>query len=898
MQRAKLTRPQLEQKLREAPTQFEAGNKKFVVGKNPLERERELDVIQPQNAQQQKRMLEIMKALYKDAATDPARANALEMWRVQLEGKDAEALVKTDFQRRFQFWLLGRGTPEDTAKTFWGRGNMAAHNPEIAAYIDQFLEARANYAMQLALLANRAPTTLLGAYLYFKYIVNGNLKQTTENGKTWWHLDQGDFLEDFDLFRKYFDRVPDEGNRPAKNDDKYSKMIQPQSLRPANRPSNDGTEPYPITTEEKAQWGLSPGGDIDQSIAVIQGTIGNEAGAGMNQPPPKRGPGPGGANGPSDPPVPPADVPSAPTNAPGIDPAAILSQVNTQLQQERMARDKADAEREQRFATEREKDRAAERERFDKMMALLREGNVKSEPASAPVASTTAEQRAAERAETEAMFKRVFADMKVEATVDPTHISGALQKAIETNSAETRKAFDEAVAKLQKQSDAAPEHKKFMSDFIAAHQSGLKDLETAIKRLDFQRPFEEISKDVVVAKEDSKRARASAEAARRDFENRRIEAEVLKRQEDAAKSRERAAKQKAREAADVARKEQERIAREGKEAAKAAKQAKQAQQAEKLEQIEASTEQLRAAAHERFTKLEQEGEERKQEIGRVVGGIVNIGTQFSTQLQNLFQAHAKAERELNELRGNTEATALQVQGAENELKRQSKALSATRAQAEAAFNAQKAKLTELNAQIATYEERIRTAEHDKSHGAKNVAALQQAVAELRSQFEQGQRALTIAEQRTAHAAPAQNDEMPPLEPNVVDQNNDPIPPFVPEPMETNDDVLKADALAARVQELGTGSYTEQRNAVQEWADSLQRIRRNSKDAPPVPEGRLNGQEINLQTWIKSLWKWQRAHGSKTASIATERKKTAARDVKTRREEKRKEARGGSMDQAD
>ena len=67
MQRAALTK-----QLYGAPTQFAAANKKFAVGKNPLELESELDVIQPQNAQQQKRMVEVMEALAKALAILPA----------------------------------------------------------------------------------------------------------------------------------------------------------------------------------------------------------------------------------------------------------------------------------------------------------------------------------------------------------------------------------------------------------------------------------------------------------------------------------------------------------------------------------------------------------------------------------------------------------------------------------------------------------------------------------------------------------------------------------------------------------------------------------------------------------------------------------------------------------
>lgn len=366
MQRAALTK-----QLYGAPTQFAAANKKFAVGKNPLELESELDVIQPQNAQQQKRMVEVMEALYKDAKNDPAKRVALEMWRMQLQSADAESLVKTDFQKRFYFWLLGRGTKEDTDKTFWGRGNMAAHNPEVAAYIDQFLESRANYAMQLALLANRAPTSLLGAYLYFKYIVNGNLKQTTKGDKTWWHLDQSDYLEDFDLFRKYFDKVPDGngGERAATRDDQYSKLVQPQEFRAEvdpNAPANAGQEPYPITSEQKQKWALKDDAGIKEGIGMVEAETEDplwNAQWGINPNKPPKKPRAGGGGG--DDSVPPAGAANLPANVATVDSAAIAAQVAASLAEERRTKD-AEQARERAARKEQKAERKAQKAEEEK----------------------------------------------------------------------------------------------------------------------------------------------------------------------------------------------------------------------------------------------------------------------------------------------------------------------------------------------------------------------------------------------------------------------------------------------------------------------------------------------------------------------------------------------------
>lgn len=861
----------LQKELYAAPTQFAAANKKFAVGPNPLERERELDVIEPQNPQQQKRMVEIMEKMYEDSGNDQARKNALEMWRMQLAGKDAESLVKTDFQRRFQFWLLGRGTEEDTKKTFWGRGNMAVHNPEIAAYIDQFLEARANYAMQLALLANRAPTSLLGAYLYFKYIVNGNLKQTKgPNGETWWHLDQSDFLEDYDLFRKYFD---------GKLDNQYSKLIQPQNAR-NGAPAFAGAEPYPITQEQKKQWALDSAGDIEDGIAVVESMTNPEPPVPSIHRGPPLPPGSGGAG----PPVPPNTTTTAPPNTPTVDPAAILSQVNAQLQQERTARDRAeqeretrrkdeDAARERRFADERAKDRAAEQKRFDDMMALLRESKSAAAGPSTVTPATTEAQRTAERDETEAMFKRVFNKLHVEATVDPTHITDAVHKLIEDRSAKTEQAMEAKINKLMEHMPKAEDQAKFYRDFVFAHRQGLKHIQSSIARMNSQRPYAQIANDIAAAKQTAQEARVAAETAQQSVNERKWEAQLL-----------------AEQAAEAAARKQQWTEGE-------------------LKRLEGAAQQQAEDTAGRFSQLEQESKARGEELAKAIGAT----SQFSNELQKLVSSHLEAERRLRILGSDANATQGQLAEARAAVMQQNQLLRSTRAEAATAFAAARAKLTELHSHIATYEKRIEAAAHDRSHSQENLAELRNMVAALKSQYEQGQTALVLSEQLPAsppreRAAPRParppaeppkpstkrpreampEDEMPPLEPDVVDEQGEPVAPQSTPLAPGDSSETPVDALWQRVTR--PTNVDEQRKAVAEYVKlAYAEAKMRNPDVPPPPDPVVGSgarkQELPIGKWIRAMNKWNGLHGSAAMREAHEKfEAEKARRIKARKDE--------------
>jgi hypothetical protein len=141
-------------------------NRKYHAGADPLERETLLDQILPNAKQELESMTAVLEKLYANGTEQ--QQQAFQLWKFQVASGSVKDQVRLQFLRRFYFWLLGRGEEEDVKKTLWGRANAAAHNDQVAAYIDQFVDKRAEYAMKLQALSQRVPDTLNGYYLYFK----------------------------------------------------------------------------------------------------------------------------------------------------------------------------------------------------------------------------------------------------------------------------------------------------------------------------------------------------------------------------------------------------------------------------------------------------------------------------------------------------------------------------------------------------------------------------------------------------------------------------------------------------------------------------------------------------------------------------------------------------------
>lgn len=143
-------------------------NPKWQPGLSPLEEEEKLKVIVPTSAQQVRQINRMIDTLLDANDLDPDVRKALALWKTNYQMESVPDQVRRAFLEGFWCWLLGRGTDEDTRRTLWGRGNVAAHNREVAAYLELFARKRTEYAARLVLMAEHVPDTLNGFYLYYK----------------------------------------------------------------------------------------------------------------------------------------------------------------------------------------------------------------------------------------------------------------------------------------------------------------------------------------------------------------------------------------------------------------------------------------------------------------------------------------------------------------------------------------------------------------------------------------------------------------------------------------------------------------------------------------------------------------------------------------------------------
>lgn len=269
-------------------------DQKFQPGKSPLELEDGIRVLQPTTKHLQQKMIEILDQIY--LKSSPQQKQALELWKFQLSQTNVEDQVKFQFIRRFYYWLLGRGEESDHKKTLWGRGNAAIYNGEVSSYIDAFLQKRKQFAIQLSLLRDRVPSTLVGYWLYFKYIVNGELKLVKmEDGTSFWDMSDENFLQDFDLFAQLDPNAPGARGTDSSNPDvppnnggpvrgggtvghsQLAAGLQPKQ----NQRAFEGGTPHPMTRDaiQQSQQYVLQGQQMQQSLVENtreQMTVGTE----------------------------------------------------------------------------------------------------------------------------------------------------------------------------------------------------------------------------------------------------------------------------------------------------------------------------------------------------------------------------------------------------------------------------------------------------------------------------------------------------------------------------------------------------------------------------------------------------------------------------------------------
>lgn len=291
---------------RPAPRRTPVQASKFGVAPDPLQREKKLREIKPLDVDRIKRMSALMNKRFANS-NDPNEKQALAFWKTQMEADQVEDQDKLLFMREFYFWLLGQGSEDATKKTRWGRANVAVWNREVAAYIDQFTDKRAMYAMKLSLLSMRQPESLNEYYLYYKYIVNGALKRKEKDGSSYWDMSDDNYLQDFDIFQQEFEKGGLFEDDPETKAPGGQRLISAYNKKPKEAKAFEGPVPYPHTAAQRAEAAVKPEEAKEATIGSAETQQGD--------------PDTGGLGGKTEPPGPDTPPPDQNFNAPGSNPS-------------------------------------------------------------------------------------------------------------------------------------------------------------------------------------------------------------------------------------------------------------------------------------------------------------------------------------------------------------------------------------------------------------------------------------------------------------------------------------------------------------------------------------------------------------------------------------------------
>lgn len=151
-------------------------------------------------------MLDVANALLESSQLSTEEAKGLQIWKANLLASTIGPHVKKQFVKDFWAWLLGRGTEEDVKKTPWGRQSLA-DDPEVEQYVSMFPTKMQEYRVKLFLLASRRPLGINECYLYYKYIVRGELPRDASG----YVVFTPEFLKDWDAFGRDFDTARKQG---------------------------------------------------------------------------------------------------------------------------------------------------------------------------------------------------------------------------------------------------------------------------------------------------------------------------------------------------------------------------------------------------------------------------------------------------------------------------------------------------------------------------------------------------------------------------------------------------------------------------------------------------------------------------------------------------------------
>lgn len=162
---------------------------KFGPPKDPLQMEEALNVIMPREESRKAFAREFVQ-INIEQSRDPHEKQAWLFWSVLQTMDDYADFEDHSFLVDYWSWLQGLGTDDDHDRTNWGRVPLTTFRfPDIIAYVDSFLEKKFAYASKLIKLHRYGPTNLKESYIYFKYIVRGDLN----------NIDDG-FLKDWNKF--------------------------------------------------------------------------------------------------------------------------------------------------------------------------------------------------------------------------------------------------------------------------------------------------------------------------------------------------------------------------------------------------------------------------------------------------------------------------------------------------------------------------------------------------------------------------------------------------------------------------------------------------------------------------------------------------------------------------
>jgi len=263
--------------------------KKFEVGKDPLEKEDEIAVIQPLGGDEGKQYLKLLRRLLKEkrraGANGQPEAAAVQFRIASYEADQLHGRVQKEFARDFVMWLHGRGKEKDHQKSWMGRASLL-DDPEVRAYCHMFTVKRTEYILKLTRLGNRRPMGINEHFLFFKYVVrNEPLDQIS------FHADSKLLLEEtWDAIQTDPDTQHPVRDAPKHHEvppfDRRDRAVQREADRNEEQVSI-------IASDDEGDYGpgggrgrggpRGEGGDTDEEMQ-------DAPGAEPPEPPPQRGP--------------------------------------------------------------------------------------------------------------------------------------------------------------------------------------------------------------------------------------------------------------------------------------------------------------------------------------------------------------------------------------------------------------------------------------------------------------------------------------------------------------------------------------------------------------------------------------------------------------------------------